>query len=81
VVFVVSILVMTALNMDFMTAMGAVATSLNNVGPGVGAVGPANSFSQVHDGAKVFLAFLMLLGRLELFTVLILFTPYLWKRY
>lgn len=81
VVFVVSILVMTGLGMDFMTAMGAVATSLNNVGPGVGDVGPAYTFSQIHDGGKVFLAFLMLLGRLELFTVLILFTPYLWKRY
>lgn len=80
-VFVVSILVMTALNMDFMTAMGAVATCLNNVGPGVGAVGPAFSFSQSHDLGKVFLSFVMLLGRLELFTVLILFTPYLWKRY
>lgn len=81
VVFTISLLVMTAFRMDFMTALGAVATSLNNVGPGVGEVGPAFSFSAVESGGKVFLAFLMLLGRLELFTVLILFTPYLWKRY
>ncbi|CAN5396040.1 TrkH family potassium uptake protein [soil metagenome] len=80
-VFVVSVLVMTALGMNFMSSMGAVATCLNNVGPGVGTVGPDFSFSSVPDIGKVFLAFVMLLGRLELFTVLILFTPYLWKRY
>ena len=81
IVFVFSSLVMTSMGMDFLSSIGAVATSLGNVGPGIGSVGPVNNFAHVPALGKVFLAFLMLLGRLELFTVLILFTPYFWKRY
>jgi len=62
-----------------MTAFGAVATALSNVGPGIGAVGPMDNFAHIPDLGKWFLSFLMLLGRLELFTILILFTPYFWK--
>lgn len=62
-----------------MTAFGAVATALGNVGPGIGAVGPVDNFAHIPDLGKWFLSFLMLLGRLELFTILILFTPYFWK--
>jgi len=65
--------------MNFISAIGAVATSLSNVGPGIGAVGPVNNFTAVPDVAKWILSFLMLLGRLELFTILVLFTPYFWK--
>lgn len=81
IVFVFSSLVMTSMGMDFLSSIGAVATSLGNVGPGIGSVGPVNNFAHVPALGKVFLAFLMLLGRLELFTILILFTPYFWKRY
>lgn len=81
IVFVFSSLVMTSMGMDFLSSIGAVATSLGNVGPGIGSVGPVNNFAHVPAFGKVFLAFLMLLGRLELFTILILFTPYFWKRY
>ena len=77
--FVVGTIVVTALGMDFVSASGAVATSLGNVGPGIGDVGPINNFAAVPTPAKLFLAFMMLLGRLELFTILVLFTPYFWK--
>ncbi len=65
--------------MDFLSAIGAVATSLANVGPGIGSVGPVNNFAHVPDSAKWILSFLMLLGRLELFTIFVLFTPHFWK--
>jgi trk system potassium uptake protein TrkH len=65
--------------MDFLSAAGAVATSLGNVGPGIGSVGPVNNFAHVDWLAKFILGVIMLLGRLELFTVLVLFTPFFWK--
>ncbi len=79
-IFVVGCIVMTFLGVDFMEAFSAVATSLGNVGPGVGSIGPSGNFYHLPDAAKWFLSFLMLLGRLELFTIAILFTPYFWKR-
>lgn len=63
----------------FLSAIGAVATSLGNVGPAIGSVGPVDNFAHIPDIGKVFLSFLMIVGRLELFTVLILFTPYFWR--
>jgi len=77
--FLLGSIVVSALGMDFMSAIGAVATSLANVGPGIGSVGPMDNFAEVPTAAKWFLSFLMLLGRLELFTILVLFTPYFWK--
>lgn len=65
---------------DLPSAMGAVATSLGNIGPGLGIFGPAGNFSALHPAGKWFLSFLMLLGRLELFTVLVLFSPAFWKK-
>lgn len=65
---------------DLPSAMGAVATSLGNIGPGLGAFGPANNFEALHPVGKWFLSFLMLIGRLELFTVLVLFSPAFWKK-
>lgn len=65
---------------DLLSAMGAVATSLGNIGPGLGVFGPAENFSTLHPAGKWFLSFLMLLGRLELFTVLVLFSPAFWKK-
>ncbi|HOY52303.1 MAG TPA: potassium transporter TrkG, partial [Prolixibacteraceae bacterium] len=63
---------------DLKTAMGAVGSCLGNIGPGLGSVGPVFTYSHLHDGAKWFLSFLMMLGRLELFTVLVIFTPSFW---
>lgn len=78
-IFVIGSITVGALGMDFISASGAVATSLGNVGPAVGSVGPVNNFAAVPWEAKWVLGFLMLLGRLELFTILVLFTPYFWK--
>lgn len=65
---------------DLETSMGAVASSLGNIGPGLGTVGPAFSYSHIHPLGKWFLSFLMLIGRLELFTVLVIFSPLFWKK-
>ncbi len=78
-VFIVGTIVVSGLGLDLLSSMGAVATSLGNVGPGIGAVGPLDNFAGLSDPIKWVLMFLMLLGRLELFTILILFTPYFWK--
>ncbi|HRW76940.1 MAG TPA: potassium transporter TrkG, partial [Saprospiraceae bacterium] len=77
--FVTGTLVMTALGMDLVSSAGAVATCLGNVGPGLGVVGPVSNFADVPDPGKWALSILMLLGRLELFTVLVLFTPFYWR--
>lgn len=77
--FIFGSLMVTGMGMDFLSSIGAVATSLGNVGPGIGEVGPVNNFAEVPIHAKKVLLALMLLGRLELFTILILFTPSFWR--
>lgn len=72
--------VMSMFGLDFMSAVGSVTATLGNIGPGLGSVGPVDNFAHIPSGGKLFLSFLMLLGRLELFTVLILFMPYFWQR-
>ena len=80
-VFAFGSILISALGYDFNTSVGAVATCLGNIGPGFGKVGPMDNFAFISIPAKWILSFLMLLGRLELFTVLILFTPYFWTRH
>jgi trk system potassium uptake protein TrkH len=63
------------------TCIGAVLTTLSGVGPGFDAVGPAMNFSELRESTKAFLGWIMILGRLELFALLVLFVPQLWKRY
>jgi len=66
--------------MEFMEAMSAAGTSISNVGPGIGpAIGPASTFQDVNDAAKWVMATAMLVGRLELFTVLVLLMPRFWR--
>ncbi len=77
--FFIGALVMSAIGLDFMSAIGTVVATLGNVGPGIGSVGPVDNFAHIPILGKAFLSFLMLLGRLEIFTVLILFTPYFWQ--
>ena len=67
------------MGLDFVTALGGSASSLGNVGPAFGQLSPVNNFNALPAAGKWWSAFLMLLGRLELFTVLILFTPYFWR--
>lgn len=66
--------------MDFISAFTAVLASINNCGPGLGSVGPASNYSGLTDFQTWLCAFAMLVGRLEIFTVLILFTPRFWQR-
>ncbi|MBN2175246.1 MAG: TrkH family potassium uptake protein [Bacteroidales bacterium] len=72
--------VMTLMGMDFITAIGATIASLGNIGPGLGEVGPVENYSGLPTGGKWLSSFLMLLGRLELFTILILFSPSFWRK-
>ena len=65
---------------DILTSITAVAATLGNVGPGLGKVGPVNNFADEHFAAKWIYSFCMLTGRLELYTVLVLFTKDAWKR-
>ncbi len=80
ILFVTGSFVMTALGLDFDTAIGSVIATLGNIGPGIGDVGPQDSinFARIPEAGKWVLSFLMLLGRLELFTVLMLFSPFFW---
>jgi trk system potassium uptake protein TrkH len=79
IIFAISSIALSAMGIGFDTAIGAVATSLGNVGPGISEVGPAFNFNFIPDAGKWLLAFLMLIGRLEIFTVLLLFSPVFWK--
>lgn len=72
---------LAGLGLDFETALSGAATAISNVGPGLGPViGPSGTFDPLPDAAKWLLSFGMLLGRLELFTVLVLLTPAFWRR-
>lgn len=79
-IFSIGSIIMAWVGLDFESALGSVATSLGNIGPGIGSVGPVDNFAHIPAVGKWVLALMMLLGRLELFTVLILFTPYFWKQ-
>ena len=82
-VFLVGTFIMTLIlsssSSPLLSAAGAVATSLGNVGPAIGDFGPMDNFASTPIAGKWFLSFIMFLGRLELFTILILFTPYFWR--
>lgn len=75
--FVSIMLALMATGLDFTTAFSAVAASLNNLGPGLGDV--ASNYGAINETAKGILCFAMLLGRLEVFTLLVLFTPMFWR--
>jgi len=79
-IFGISTILFTLIEPDMESAMGAVATSLGNIGPGLGNFGPTENFLHISPIGKWFLSFLMLLGRLELFTILVLFSPAFWKQ-
>ena len=79
-IFFMGSLFMSLLGLDFESAIGTVIATLGNIGPGLGSVGPVFNFAHIPAIGKWFLSFLMLLGRLELFTVLILFTAYFWRK-
>jgi trk system potassium uptake protein TrkH len=77
--FIIGTLVFSWMGLDFSTALGGAASSLGNVGPALGDLGPVNNYGNLPGMAKWWASFLMLIGRLELFTVLILLTPFFWR--
>lgn len=79
-IFVISVLVVSFDNKDLVSSFTAVATTIGNVGPGLEMVGPMGSFADFSVLSKAICTFCMLVGRLEIYPVLILFTPAFWKR-
>ncbi len=80
-IFGVGTLIMLAMNVDLDTSVGSVLTTMGGIGPGFGLVGPAGNFSMIPVGGKILLTFTMLLGRLEIYPLIILFTPAFWKNF
>ena len=79
--FVITALLSTS-GLDLTTSISAAATSISNVGPGLGdIIGPNGNFSDLSDFSKWILSLAMILGRLELFAVLVLFIPSFWRKY
>ena len=78
-IFVFGSMILALLGVDFITAAGATATCIGNIGPGIGTVGPVNNFAHLPDIVKWILSIFMVIGRLELFTILIIFSPSFWK--
>lgn len=77
--FIIGAVVLGATGLDLKTSIGAAASSLGNVGPAFGDLGPVDNYAGLSDFAKSWCSFLMLIGRLELFTVLIILTPFFWR--
>jgi trk system potassium uptake protein TrkH len=73
-------LLLTATGLDFLTAFSAVTACINNMGPGLGQVGPATTYAVLTDLQTWVCTLAMLLGRLELFTLLVVFTPAFWRK-
>ncbi|HHL40234.1 MAG TPA: TrkH family potassium uptake protein [Deltaproteobacteria bacterium] len=78
-VFMVTSLLLTALGLDILTAISSSAATLGNIGPGLAAAGPASNYAAVPEPGKWLLIFNMLLGRLELYTLLVLLAPAFWR--
>ncbi len=78
--FIFGVILMSMLGLDLETSLGAVAATLGNIGPGLGDVGPTDNYAHIPLLGKWFLTFFMLAGRLEIYTVLILFAPSFWQK-
>jgi len=79
-IFILGVIFMSSLGLDTITSIGSVAANIGNIGPGLGGVGPTDNYAQIPAIGKWFLSFLMLIGRLEIFTVIIILTPAFWKK-
>ena len=78
--FAVATLCMLAMGLDMVSAASSVAATLGNVGPGLGSVGPLANYAHLPCAGKLLLTFMMLVGRLEIFSVLVILTPAFWKK-
>lgn len=72
-------IILIIIGIDWPTASSAVATCMAGIGPGIGSIGPTSNFSHLPDSVKYLLTFTMIVGRLEIFTVMLMFTPSFWK--
>jgi trk system potassium uptake protein TrkH len=79
-IFVLSSVLLAGMGIDFLTSISAVATTMANIGPGFGLVGPLDNFAHIPSAGKWLLLWCMLLGRLEIFTVIILVVPEFWRK-
>lgn len=79
-IFIAGAVVLSFLGLDFIDSLGVSASSLGNVGPAFGTYGPVHNYFALSDAATFFSAFLMLIGRLEIFTVLIILSPFFWRK-
>ncbi|MBN2486664.1 MAG: TrkH family potassium uptake protein [Bacteroidales bacterium] len=80
IIVIIGVVVVSLQGYDLETSVGAVAACIGNIGPGIGKVGPADNFAMFSTFGKYFLSLLMLIGRLEIFTVLVLFTSAFWRK-
>jgi trk system potassium uptake protein len=78
--FVVSSFLLAAMGVDVLTSFAAVAATIGNIGPGLGGVGPAENYALIPQAGKVLLTLCMLLGRLEIYTVILLLVPEFWRK-
>ena len=78
--FILGVILMSIVGLDLVSSFGAVAATLGNIGPGLGSVGPTDNYAHIPVLGKWFLTFFMLAGRLEIYTVLILFAPAFWRK-
>lgn len=79
VIFIIGSIILAFTGLDGETAASSVATAMAGIGPGIGTVGPAANFAHLNDVAKIVLSLLMLIGRLEIYAIIMLFTPTFWR--
>ncbi|MGD9211751.1 MAG: potassium transporter TrkG, partial [Desulfobacteraceae bacterium] len=72
--------ILAGMGVDFVTSIGAVAATLGNIGPGFGQVGPVENYAQIPNMGKWILSWCMLLGRLEIYTLIIFLVPEFWRK-
>ena len=79
-IFIISAISLSFFNLDFLTAFSAAASAISNVGPGIGdSIGPNGNYSLLNNEAKWILSLTMIIGRLEIFTVLVLLSMNFWR--
>jgi trk system potassium uptake protein TrkH len=78
-IFILGVICMSMLGLDVLSSLGAVAASIGNIGPGLGSVGPTDNYAHIPQLGKWILSILMLVGRLEIYPVIIFLTPTFWK--
>ena len=78
-IFVFAAFIFACLGLDFTSSLSVSASAIGNIGPGLGEIGPSQNWQNIGTPAKLLASFLMLLGRLELFAVLVLFFPSFWR--